>query len=471
MRIDTTKNSVEKLWNESVIPTLSEYIKIPCKSPSFDRDWDKNGYIEDAVKLLKDWCDQQAIRGLKSEIVRIDGRTPLLFIEIDGDSSERILLYGHYDKQPEFDGWRDDLGPWLPVIESGKLYGRGSADDGYALFSYITAIKLLQEQNKPHASCAIIIEGCEESGSYDLPFYMQKLEKKIGIPSLIICLDAECGNYDQLWCTTSLRGNLVGILSVEILNEGVHSGSASGIVPSTFRIARELLNLVEDSQTGEILCEALHTEIPQKNLEQIKLASDILSDSIYTKFPWVNLTHSPFRSPYEMMLDNTWRPILSVTGADGLPESKVAGNVLLPNLNLKLSFRLPPNANTETASKKIKEIFESNAPHNCIVKFESESAMSGWNAPVTAEWLEKSSQAASEEFFGKPAVFMGAGVSIPLMGILGEKFPEAQFLVTGVLGPNSNAHGPNEFLDLNTAKNLSGCVALIIADHFNNQKI
>lgn len=470
MQIKIATETIDDTWDKSIIPTMSDYIKIPNKSPSFDKDWQKNGYMEQAVKLLKNWCESQPIKGMTTEIIQIDGRTPLLFIEIKGDSDDKVLLYGHYDKQPEFTGWRDDLGPWKPVVEDGKLYGRGSADDGYALFSYLTALRILQQQNIPHANCIIVLEGCEESGSYDLPFYMEKLKHKIDSPSLVVCLDAECGNYDQLWCTSSLRGNLVGVLSVDILSEGVHSGSASGIVPSCFRIARELLNRIEDPKTGNILCSALFTEISKKTMDQTKIASDILSDSIYKKFPWVSLEENSYETPYDLMLNNTWKPILSVTGADGLPNNEIAGNVLLPNLRLKLSFRLPPPLDTQAAGEKIKKILEHKPPLNCRIKFEPESAMSGWEAPPIEDWLEDSISEASHSFFNKPSVFMGAGVSIPLMGLLSEKFPKAQFLVTGLLGPNSNAHGPNEFMDIETAKKLTGCVAKIIADHHLNSK-
>ena len=470
MQIKIATETIDRTWDKSIIPTMSDYIKIPNKSPSFDKDWQKHGYMDQAVRLLKKWCESQPIKGMRTEVIQIDGRTPLLFIEIKGDSDDKVLLYGHYDKQPEFTGWRDDLGPWKPVVEDGKLYGRGSADDGYALFSYLTAFRILQEQNIPHANCVIMLEGCEESGSYDLPFYMEKLKHKIDSPSLVVCLDAECGNYDQLWCTSSLRGNLVGVLSVDVLSEGVHSGSASGIVPSCFRIARELLNRIEDPKTGNILCSDLFTEISEKTMDQTKIASDILSDSIYKKFPWVSLEKGSYETPYELMLNNTWKPILSVTGADGLPNNEIAGNVLLPNLRLKLSFRLPPPLDTKAAGEKIKKILEHKPPPNCKIKFEPESAMSGWEAPPIEDWLEDSISEASHSFFNKPSVFMGAGVSIPLMGLLSEKFPKAQFLVTGLLGPNSNAHGPNEFMDIETAKKLTGCVAKIIADHHLNSK-
>ena len=467
MDSEKTREFVNALWDDSIIPKLSEYIKVPNKSPAFDPDWEKHGHMEKAVGMIENWCRQQPIKGMQIEVVRIEGRTPLLFIDIPGASEDVVLLYGHYDKQPEFTGWDEDLDPWTPVIKDGKLYGRGGADDGYATFGSLTAIRALQEQGIDHAHCVVIIEGCEESGSFDLPYYIDKLGDRIGSPSLVVCLDAECGNYDQFWCTTSLRGNLTGMLQVDVLTEGVHSGGAGGVVPSSFRVLRQLLSRIENEDNGKILLDELHEDIPEQREEQARLAADVLDDSVYRKYPWAVADPAPSESPYELLLNNTWRPALTVTGADGLPALVNAGNVLLPGTTLKLSFRLPPTLDGDKAAVVVKETLESNAPPMSKVGFEVESTMAGWNAPAVAPWLEDSMQKASQDYFGKPSMYMGTGGTIPFMGMLGEKFPEAQFLVTGLLGPNSNAHGPNEFLHIETGKRLTCCVAQVLEDHFN----
>ena len=464
---ETTSKFINTLWDDSIIPKLCEYVEVPNKSPAFDPDWESHGYMDEAIEMLEAWCRRQPIKGMQIEIVRLEGRTPLLFIEVPGQSDDVVLLYGHYDKQPEFSGWSEGLEPWKAVIRDGKLYGRGGADDGYAVFGSLAAIRALQEQGIPHARCVIIIEGCEESGSFDLPYYIDKLEKRIGTPSLVVCLDAECGNYDQLWCTTSLRGNLVGTLTVDVLEEGVHSGAASGIVPSSFRILRQLLNRIEDESTGKITVADLHSDIPEARLSQAARAADVLQDSVYKKFPWVDPKGKPSESFYELMLNNTWRPTLSVTGADGLPSVGNAGNTLLPGTTLKLSFRLPPTCDPDDAAKAVKSVLESDPPMFAKVRFEVESAMGGWNAPAVAEWLEQSMQRGSSDYFDEPSMYMGTGGSIPFMGMLGEKFPDAQFLVTGLLGPKSNAHGPNEFLHIETGKRLTCCVAQVLEDHYN----
>lgn len=460
---------VSTMWDDSIIPEIAEYIKIPNKSPHFDPDWEKHGHMETAVAMLEAWCKTQAIEGMTVEVVRLEGRTPLLFIDIPGQSDDVVLLYGHYDKQPEFSGWDDDLDPWTPVIKDGKLYGRGGADDGYAVFGSLTAIRALQEQGIPHAHCVVLVEGCEESGSFDLPHYIDLLEDRIGSPDLVVCLDAECGNYDQLWCTTSLRGNLTGTLRVDSLTEGVHSGTASGVVPSSFRTARQLLSRIEDENSGQIRTEALHADIPEQRLEQANLAAETLQELVYEKFPWAVDDPQPSESHTELLLNNTWRPTLAVTGQDGMPELVNAGNVLLPYTVLKLSFRLPPTVDADDAAVAVKEVLEADTPPLVKVEFNADSSMAGWNAPEVAPWLEASMQKASDAFFGKPSMYMGTGGTIPFMGMLGERFPEAQFLITGLLGPKSNAHGPNEFLHIETGKRLTCCVAQVLENHFQRQ--
>lgn len=468
MDAEKTRKFVDELWQESILDELVEYVRIPNKSPAFDPDWEKHGYMDEAIEQAERWCREQPVRGMKVEVVRLPGRTPLLFVEVDGAIDNTVVLYGHLDKQPEFTGWEPDLGPWKPVLRDDKLYGRGGADDGYAVFSSLAAIRALQEQGVPHARCILIIETCEESGSYDLPHYIDQLNERIGTPDLVVCLDAECGNYDQMWCTTSLRGNLVGSLHVDVLTEGVHSGTASGVVPSSFRVLRGLLERIEDAETGDIRLDELKVEVPPDRLAQEKAAAEALGDSFHEKFPWAGDGMRPVSdSPEELLFNNHWRPTLSVTGVEGVPDFGNAGNVLRPGTSIKMSFRLPPTCDAETAGAAVKRALESDPPYGARVRFDVESPMRGWNAPAFADWLDKSMQAASREFFDREAVYMGMGGSIPFMGLLAEKFPEAQFLVTGVLGPKSNAHGPNEFLHIPTARKLTGCVARVLADHYD----
>ncbi|RNF86076.1 M20 family metallopeptidase [Montanilutibacter psychrotolerans] len=460
---------VSRKWDEEIVPQLVEYIRIPNKSPMFDTDWVAHGYMDQAVALMEGWAKAQSIPGMQIEVVRLEGRTPLILVEIPaangGNADDSVLLYGHLDKQPEMTGWDADLGPWKPVIKGDKLYGRGGADDGYAIFGSLTAILALHEQKLPHARCVILIEACEESGSYDLPAYVDHLADRIGKPSLVVCLDSGCGNYDQLWCTTSLRGLTGGNLTVKVLNEGVHSGDASGVVPSSFRLLRQLLSRIEDEGTGRILIEGMHDEIPAERLAQARQAAKVLDTAIFDKFPLVDGLKPMADDLAELVLNRTWRPALSVTGADGLPALASAGNVLRPMTSVKLSLRLPPTVDGKHAGELLQEALLRDAPNGAQVTLDLEKASTGWNAPALSPWLEKAIDDASRQFFGQPAMYMGEGGSIPFMGMLGEKFPGAQFMITGVLGPHSNAHGPNEFLHIPMGKRVTACVAKVIAEH------
>ncbi len=472
---------VDHVWEDSIVPAISRYIRIPAKSPAFDKAWETSGHLEAAVRLVESWCRERPIAGLTTEIVRLPGRTPLLFMEIPAHpgaagatataaDTETVLLYGHYDKQPEFLPWAEGLAPWEPVRRGDRLYGRGGADDGYSAFASLLAIEALRAAGGSHARCVVLIEGAEESGSGDLPHYIDHLNTRIGTarigtPSLVVCLDSGCGNYDQLWVTTSLRGLVTGTLRVDVLEEGVHSGDASGVVPSSFRIARRILDRLEDPDTGRVLLDSLQVPIPEERLRQAEATAGVLGETTFARFPWAGSTKPVATEATELVLNRTWRPYLAVTGAAGLPALDSAGNVLRPSTSLKLSLRLPPTADPAAAARAVSEVLTRDPPHGARVTFEGGHGAGGWNAPATAPWLEASLAEASKRFFGASVCAMGEGGTIPFMGMLGEKFPQAQFVITGVLGPQSNAHGPNEFLHIPTGKKLTACVAQILEDH------
>lgn len=462
---------VDALWEDEIVPQLIEYIRIPNKSPMFDPKWAEHGYMEDAVRLMEKWARDKilAMPGATLEVVRLQGRTPLIYVDIPATggpySDDCVILYGHLDKQPEMTGWAEGLGPWTPALKGDKLFGRGAADDGYAIFGSLAALLALREQNLPHARCVLMIEACEESGSYDLPYYVDHLLPRLGSPSLVICLDSGCGNYDQLWLTTSLRGIVSGSLKVEVLQEGVHSGDASGIVASSFRILRQLLSRLEDEDTGTVVPEIFRVDIPAQRVEQARQVAQTLGNEVYEKFPFVNGMRPVSGDVAELVLNRTWRPQLSVTGVDGIPPVANAGNVLRPQTTVKLSLRLPPTLDGKKAGEALKALLETDPPYDARITLELDKASSGWSAPELAPWLEETIDQASRSYFGAPAAYMGEGGSIPFMGMLGEKFPAAQFLITGVLGPHSNAHGPNEFLHIPTGKRVSMVVAEVVARH------
>jgi len=465
----TAQKFIDEMWMDSIVPELIEYIKIPAKSPHFDADWANNGYVEDAVTQIFNWCKTQDIQGMELEIVRLEGRTPLIFIEIPAQGEARpddtILMYGHLDKQPEMTGWADGLGPWIPVIRDGKLYGRGGADDGYAAFSSLAAIMAVQQQGLPHARIVVIIEACEESGSYDLPYYIAHLKDRIAEPSLVVCLDSGAGNYEQLWLTVSLRGMASGTLRVDVLNEGVHSGYASGVVPSSFRIMQQLFNRLEDKTTGKVLPDYLYAPIPQQRLEQTRAMAEALGDAVWKAYPFVTGIEPMAENNVQRILNRTWRPALSYTGIQGIPPLQDAGNVLRPYTAMKLSMRIPATVDGEAASLAMKKTLEADPPSGARVSFTTDQAASGWNAPEIAPWLHASLEKGSQGSYNRGVMYMGEGGTIPFMAMLGDFYPQAQFMITGVLGPQSNAHGPNEFLHIPFARKLTGCVAQVIADH------
>jgi acetylornithine deacetylase/succinyl-diaminopimelate desuccinylase-like protein len=465
-----------RVWDDEIVPAITNYIAIPAKSPMFDADWASNGYIERVIRDAARWVESKQVAGLKLEIIRIEGRTPVIFFEVPATkpgSVDTICLYGHLDKQPEFNGWRNDLGPWTPKYVDGLLYGRGGADDGYAVYASLTAIMALDKQGIPRPRCVGIIESCEESGSFDLPAYIDLLKPRLGNVSLVVCLDSGAGNYDQLWLTTNLRGMVSGVLKVEILTEGVHSGDSSGLVPSSFRILRQVLDRLEDSKTGELLPESFHCAIPADRIEQAKATAQILGNEVWKRFPWAcgadgGPTLPTTTDPLQALLNRTWKPTLSVTGADGFPELKNAGNVLRPYTAFKLSLRLPPLIDGNEAAAKLKTLLEDNAPYNAKVTFAADGRVgaqgaTGWNAPPLAPWLEDALNAASRAHFGAPCGYIGQGGTIPLMSMLQKGFPAAQMMVCGVLGPKSNAHGPNEFLHVPYGKKLTAAVAQVMA--------
>ncbi|MCL5261289.1 MAG: M20/M25/M40 family metallo-hydrolase [Gammaproteobacteria bacterium] len=466
--MDTNKimHFVSNYWDDEIIPVLSKFIEIPSKSPPFDVNWQTNGHIKSAANLIKHWAESQKVPGLKAEVVELEDRTPFVFIEIPGDSDRTVVFYGHIDKMPETEGWREGLGPWTPVLDGNKLYGRGGVDDGYAAFTPIAVVKAMQAQKMPHGRIVMILEATEECGSIDFAAYLDFLMHRIGNPDLLVFLDGGGENYDQIWCVNSLRGIVSGTLKVEVLQNGTHSGVGSGIAPSCFRIARQLLSRIEDEKTGKFLLPEFWVKIPEERRKQNKAAAHVIGTELYSSMRFVKGAGPVTDDLEELILNQNWRPYMTIIGAGGLPSPKDAGNVLLPSVTLQISIRIPPMVDPNVASEVLKKVLESDPPYGANVSFTMGQRAPGWNSPTAQPWLEHALEKASHIYYGNPPVYKGEGGAIGVVQLLNDKFPNAQFIVTGASGPGSNAHVPNESLDIPMVKKVTCCMVNLLAEHF-----
>ncbi len=450
-------------FERDALEALTAYAAIPCLSPMFDDQWERSGYIDQAVELLADWARARTLADFDVSIHRLVGRSPMLCVTVEstGTPSGTAVLYGHLDKQPPLGAWSEGLGPFAPVRRGDRLYARGVADDGYSIFSALLAIEAMESNNVAHSRCVVLIEASEESGSPDLEAYLDHLTEHLGDVELMICLDSGGLTYDRLWLTTSLRGIVNVVVTLNVLTQGLHSGSVSGVVPSSFRLLRQMLDRVEDSSTGEILVEELYAEIPAEHVAAAKAVAAEFGDLLADGLPTVDGVTLMGISAADRVLRSTWHPTLSVVGMGGIPEPEIAGNVLRPYTTAVLSFRLPPNVDAHTAAAAIAEALRTDAPPSSVVTISQ--AANGWMSPPLKPWLRNALNDASQKAFGRAPGFCGEGGSIPFLASLATRYPDVQFVATGVLGPESNAHGINEMLDLPMAVGVTNAVITVLS--------
>ncbi|HKN96879.1 MAG TPA: M20/M25/M40 family metallo-hydrolase [Pseudonocardiaceae bacterium] len=462
-------STVRALWESDILSGLSDLVTIPAVSEAFDPEWAANGHLDAAVEHLRSWLSDRDLPGATVDIVTLEGKSPVLVADLPAsrgaEAAGTVLLYGHLDKQPPVGGWSDGLDPWTPVIRDGRLYGRGAADDGYAGFAAAAALQALRAAGGTHGRCVLLLETGEESGSPDLPAYLEVLGPRFGDVTLVVCLDSGASDYERLWLTTSLRGLVQATVTVRMLTIGQHSGNAGGVVASSFRVLRQLLDRLEDSATGEVLLPEMYAEVPADRLTEIKAAVEAVPGMVGAGLPLVPGVSLASDDELELVLNNTWRPNLSVIGADGLPAPADAGNVLRPYTTLCLSFRLPPTVDSSRAQAALRKALTTDVPYGAQIELSGVESADGWNAPAVAPWLRVALDDAADGVFGAPWRTIGLGGSIPLMGLLQQQYPAAQFVVTGVLGPGSNAHVPDESLHLDYARRVTEAIALILAAH------
>jgi acetylornithine deacetylase/succinyl-diaminopimelate desuccinylase-like protein len=462
------RDVIARTWADDVIPSLSGLIAIPALSPSFDADWAATGQLRAAVSHVASWAGS---RGLgRPEVVELDGRAPLLMIDIPATAGATapgtVILYGHLDKQPPLGDWSAGLAPWQPVLRDGRLYGRGSADDGYSGYAAISALEAVRAAGGEHGRAVILLETGEESGSADLPAYLEHVADRLGDVGLVICLDAGGGpDYRRLWLTASLRGMVAATVTVRVLESGVHSGMASGIVPSSFRIMRQLLDRLENPATGEVLLREMNVPIPDERRADALAFAGLQPDSVGRGIPFVRGMSAVAADPAELILNNTWRPALSVIGADGLPEPALAGAVLRPATSLRLSFRTPPTADAASARIALEKALTTDVPYGAQVEVRDFVTLNGWSAPALPDWLAAALDELTGPVFSEPYRWLGIGGGIPFMEMLGRRYPDADFVVTGALGADSNMHVPDEWLNIGYAEQVTAAIAGILDAH------
>lgn len=447
---------------------LKSFIRVPNVSPGYDPEFFTNGLIIKAIDTVKAWIEAQGIAGLTTTLFAEPGCEPLLLVEIPGTAAPGapvVLAYGHLDKMPPLDapGWSAGLFAYDPVIRDGKVYGRGTNDDGYNCFLVITALKYLQSKGLAYPKVTLILETGEESGDTEIQQYLERLRPKIGDVDLILVLDGEAQDYQTFWGCTSLRGIVNGVLDISHLATPCHSGMATGLVPSTFRIARILLSRIEDAATGEVLLREAHApEIPATRIEQCRLIAAQLGDrshAIVSPLPGAELLS---KDNAELLLAKAWKPGLAVTGCDGIPSVGDGSNVMRTRTALKLSLRLPPGVNAEVTAAALKRVLEADPPYGAKVTYTAVSAGNGWKGPDLSGKIDVAMREATRAVFGGVPLYYGEGGSIPLCNKFQELWPDAQLLVSGCAGTDSNPHGYDESLNLEYTGKFSALLILFL---------
>ena len=458
----TVDQNIERAWKEEAFQGLSDFVRLPALSPDFDPNGDTNGFLRQALEEAASWGKKLFPNGT-FEILAKPGITPVLYIDIPGTRAGLpVVFYGHFDKQPEAGVWSEGLAPFTPVLRGDRLYGRGTADDGYSFYAALTAVRALSDAGHTYPRICGFFETCEESGSGDLPFYLAELAERTGQPALLCILDLGVQDKSRLWRTQSLRGVVTFTLRVEVLKTGVHSGASSGIVPSSFAVMRMLLDRLEDPTTGSVRVKSMHVPKPERHMAALTRLASLQGDAIWSRFPYAGSTEPRSRNPLTLLLKNAWEPTLSVLGAEGLPPLAAASALLRPATALKLSFRIPPGVDPEKAAREAVELVTTNVPSNALVTVENLHAEAGFEAPEGAEWLDDVWMSTSRELFGADAENVFDGATIGILPCFARAFDGCPFLLTGVLGAEDNAHAPNESISICYLTKLTRALARVI---------
>ncbi|CAI2368334.1 unnamed protein product [Moneuplotes crassus] len=462
MDTEKSKKFIEDNFQSMFLDPISEFIKVPNLTPSFDPEFQTNGLIEQAIDNVKGYAESMDIPGLKFHVHNEEGRAPMALIEIPGNGKKNIMVYGHLDKQPHMEGWTEGTGPTTPTIIGDKLYGRGSTDDGYVSFATLTAVKNILDQGQEIPRIVLVLEAEEESGSKDLVYLLEKCKDIIKTPDVCLCCDSGALDYKTLWLTSSLRGSMGMNVKVSIAKDAFHSGICGGAMPETFRIANNLLDRLEDPITKRM--EKFEVEIEDRFKEEAKNIVGLVGTDLYKDFKLLEgcrpIHHDNLE---EMYLNINWRPALAVCGADGLPTLSKAGNVVRASTSLRLKIRLPPSLDAKEMCDEVVKTLSEDVPFGAKIEFDDVSSGSGWVMKDLKEETSKAIHESSEEFYEKKAGLYGIGGSIPFLKTLEGIYPETEILAMGVGGNDCNIHAPDETLDIPYMKKFIPTLSHILA--------
>lgn len=467
---DALKAKLDDYLRQKALPALQKFIEIPNLSRAFDPEWDTNGLQERACQFCIDFAKDMGVKGMAVEMYKDEGKTPIVFGVVEptkAGKNKNIVMYGHIDKQPHLtEGWSEGLHPTKPVIRDGLLYGRGGVDDGYNFFTVVCMIKALQDLDIPYGRFVMLYETDEESKSRDIPYYLKKFEKEIGTPDVIFCLDAGSISNKIFSLSTTLRGNINFDLTVRVLEQGVHSGLGSGIIPSSFRIIRNLLDRIECSKSGEIY-ELLQVQVPDDKLAQAKEVVKIMGDDIHKCFCMCKGVQPVCEDLDELYLNNLWRAQLEIIGQEGIPDKNACGNVLRPYTTLRCSLRLPPTITGEDAFEQVKETLTKDPPYGAIVEVTKIGIGSGWNCNEVPNKVVEILDKHNQEIFGTKTLLFGCGGTIPFVKIIQDCLPDTLLCVTGLMLPESNIHVPDENMDIEYWIKFTKSLTCFLVDYAN----
>ena len=463
--------TISKIFNTTTLPNLMNFIRIPNTSPEFDPDWDKNNLLLKASKLIITFIKTLQLKNTEITLLKDENHTPFILTETKSSKEKEkntILFYAHIDKQPNCEGWDKGKSATNPIIENGRLYGRGSIDDGYAIYSILTAIKYCQDNNLFTNRIICIFECSEESSSDDLNYYFDKLIPFFGNDiSLFCCVDLTCLDYKKMWIVNCIRGVMDFDVKIYTLNNDIYSNFTKGVFPDNFMIFRKLCDLLRNEKGEFLIPELIISEdkIPKDRKKELEEASKEIGIDFIKVLPLYNNTKPMKDDIYKLLLNNIWKVSMIIKGIDGIPDKKYEGNILSKGLKARIQMRIPPLLNGKKAFEAIKKKFIENTPFNSKVEVEMIGIDDGWNDKNFSERSKNVFNYVSKIGFGNDVGFKFDGGSVPFIQYFENKYPKSQIANLGIRGYECNEHGPNESIDLDACKKFIAALVILMSEY------